>query len=299
MKALAHPPTGIAVDRRGNIYIVDVVSNAVFKITRNGRVQVLAGEVEAGYSDGIKGRARFNHPHGLTRDARGNLYVGDYDNNRVRKIAPDGRVTTLAGSGEMGFAGGRGTSAKLERPAALAADAQGNIYVAHDRNGIISKISPRGEVSMVALIERVSSTSLDPRGIAVDPQGNIYLASGHRILKITPDGQQMRLAGSAERGFADGRGSQARFNMPWGIAVDNSGNVYVADLLNNRIRKVTPDGMVTTLPGIFDGPCGVTVDHAGNVYVLDRWERPCGPLKIRAHKIRPNGSLVTLIRCSP
>lgn len=290
-----HPPTGIAVDRRGNIYIVDVISNVVYKITRKGRVQILAGRMDAGYSDGRGTHARFNHPHGLARDAKGNLYIGDYDNNRLRKITPEGKVMTLAGNGQTGFAEGIGVAAKLERPAALAVDAFGNIYVTHDQNGLISKVSPRGEVSAIAHADRVPDISLDPRGIAVDAQGNIYVASGHRILKITPDGRRTTLAGGSESGFADGHGTEAKFAKPWGIAVDGLGNVYVADYLNDRVRRITPDGDVTTLPGIFVRPCGLTVDSSGNVYVLDRWDQPCGPLKIRVHKMRPDGTTTTFV----
>jgi sugar lactone lactonase YvrE len=272
--ALAHPPTGIAVDRHGNVYLVDVVSNAVFKIAPDGKAEIVAGSGEVGHADGLGKQAAFTYPHSLAVDADGNLYVGDYDGHRVRKITPGGKVTTLAGSGAGDFAEGVGAEAKLERPAALAVDAEGNVYVAHDRNDLISKITPDGKVSKVATVE-------SPRGVAVDAEGNLYVsAGGQRVLKIAADGKVTTLAS----GLANA----------WGVAVDNQGTVYVADL-SFGVRKITPDGLVTTLGGISSGPSGVAVDQAGNVYIVDNWEGPTTPPKVRVRKVSPRGSVITLI----
>lgn len=272
--AWAHPPTGIAVDREGNVYLVDVVSNTVFKITPESKVEVVAGNGEVGHVDGSGKQAKFTYPHGLALDASGNLYVGDYDGHRVRKITPDGEVTTLAGSGEEDFAEGVGTQAKLERPTALAVDAQGTVYVAHDRNHLISKITSDGKVSKVATIE-------SPRGIAVDGEGNLYVSTGdQRVLKIAVGGETTTLAS----GLAN----------VWGVAVDKQGTVYVADLAFG-VRKITADGVITLLGGTSSGASGVAVDQAGNVYVLDDWEGPPTPPKVRVHKVSPRGSVITLV----
>ncbi len=299
----AHPPTGIAVDRDGNVYIVDVLSHAVFKVAPDGRVRIIAGSGTAGYADGLAGQAKFDHPHSLALDVQGNLYVGDYDGHRVRKITAEGRVTTLAGSGEIGLAEGLGRSARIERPAALAVDGLGNVYVSHDRNDRISKIIPNGAVSAWAAVER-------PRGIATDLLGNLYVAAGdHTIRKISVDGRITILAGSQRRGFADGQGTAAEFDTPWGIAVDDKGNLYIADMYNHRVRKMTPDGTVTTLAGSgergfadgaalrakFDSPSGITVDRAGNVYVLEGWERPGRGPRVRLRKISPEGLVTTMV----
>jgi sugar lactone lactonase YvrE len=272
--ALAHPPTGIAVDREGNVYLVDVVSNIVFKITPESKVEIVAGSGEVGHADGASKQAKFTYPHSLTMDAKGNLYVGEYDGHRVRKITPDGNVTTLAGSGEERFAEGVGAEAKLERPAALAVDGEGNVYVAHDRAAVVSKITPDGKVSKVGSVD-------SPRGIAVDGAGNLYVSTGDQtILKITANGETTILAS----GLAN----------VWGVAVDKQGTVYVADLAFG-VRKITADGIITALGGITSGASGVAVDQAGNVYVLDDWEGPPTPPKVRVRKVSPRGSVITLV----
>ncbi len=299
----AHPPTGIVVGPDGSVYFVDVLSHQVFKISAKGHVSIVAGSGAIGAVDGVGQQARFDHPHSLALDARGNLYVGDYDGHRVRKITPDRKVITFAGSGEVGFAEGVGLHARLERPAGLAVDSRGNLYIIHDRNDLISRITPQGATTTVARVQR-------PHGIAIDKQGTIFVSTNdHRILKLSADGQITIFAGAGQRGFADGKGTEAKFATPWGVAVDRRGTVYVADMYNYRVRKIAPDGTVTTLAGSgekgfangvsarakFDGPCGVAVDGSGNVYVLDGWEIPIEGPKVRVRKIDPRGFVTTLV----
>ena len=222
-------------------------------------------------------------------------------------------VTTLAGSGYAGSSDGTGTGATFNSPFSAAVDASGNIYVADTQNDTIRKVTPAGVVTTLAGSAGVFGSSDGtgssanfgrPQGVCVDSAGNVYVADTYNqtIRKITPAGAVTTLAGTAgASGSADGTGSSARFNMPCGIAVDGSGNLYVSDLNNNTIRKITPAGVVTTLAGSgaygssdgsgssasFERPQGAAVDTAGNVYVADT-------VNFTIRKITPAGVVTTL-----
>ena len=252
------------------------------------QVTTLAGATK-GYADGTGAAAQFNDPWGIAVDTAGNVYVADSGNNRIRKVSFTGVVTTLAGS-TLGYADGSGATAQFSSPDGVAVDAAGNIYVADRNNNRIRKVSPTGVVTTLAglIFGYADGTGADSQfknleGVAVDAAGNCYVADygNNRIRKVSPTGVVTTLAG-ATVGYADGTGIAAQFSAPLGVAVDAAGNVYVADYGNNRIRKVSPKGEVTTLAGStagyadgtgaaaqFDGPTGVALDAAGNVYVAD------------------------------
>jgi sugar lactone lactonase YvrE len=275
-------PRGVAVDLQGNVYVADSTNNRIRKVTPAGVVTTLAGSGVAGSSNGIGADAQFKGPRGIAVDPAGNVYVGDYDNHRIRKVTPEGFVSTLAGSGIRGSVDGAGPVAQFSRPYGVALDVVGNLYVAEQDFRGIRKVTPEGIVTTLA---GTAGQFINPNGVAVDSSGNVYVADWgmHRIHKVTPAGVVTTLAGSGVKGFADGTGIAAQFNEPTAIAVDNLGTVYVADQINNRIRKVTPEGVVTTLAGSgskdfadgtaieskFNTPRGVTVDSSGNVYVGD------------------------------
>jgi sugar lactone lactonase YvrE len=261
-------------------------------------VITLAGQVgTSGDVDGPGAQARFHLPNTLAVDQTGNLYVADTGNNLIRKISPDGVVSTFAGSpGGHGSADGPGGSAQFWAPFGIAVDAAGNVYVADSANNSIRKITPDGVVRTLAgaaghpgRADGLGSNARfrNPWSVAVDTAGNVYVAdmSNDTIRKVTPDGQVSTVAGQAGMsGSADGFGPNARFNDPFGVAVDSAGNVYVADSGNDTIRKITPEGIVVTLAGKaehagnrdgsaetarFWNPQGLALDAQGNIYVAD------------------------------
>jgi sugar lactone lactonase YvrE len=283
----------VAVDTNGTVYVADTDNHMIRKISPTGVVTTLAGSTTPGSANGTGTAARFKYPDGVAVDLSGNVYVADWGNHMIRKIAPDGVVTTLAGSTAPGSTDGNGPSAQFNGPGGLAVDANGNLYVADIGNHMIRKIAPDGVVTTLAgsttrgaANGRGAAASFNsPNNLRLDADGNIYVADSfnHMIRKITPDGLVTTVAGSTTPGFADGTGAGARFFEPWGIGVDASGYLYVVESRNSVIRKITPDGVVTTLAGSqtrgsadgigaaaqFKDLYDVTTDLNGNLYVLD------------------------------
>ncbi len=280
-RALAY----VAADTQGNLYATDAVQHTVRKITAAGLVTTLAGQAEqAGSSDGPGASARFDSPQGIAVDSAGNVYVADQNNRTIRKIDASGVVSTLAGAvGQRDLVDGQGASARFSGPGGLALNAtSGHLYVSD--GGAIRKITAAGMVSTLAGSgygasdgQGAAASFRLPEGVAVDSAGNIYVADNlnYTIRKVTPAGLVSTLAGLAgENTSSDGQGSAAGLYEPMGIAVDASGNAYVADTGNALIRKIATDGTVSTLAGSainspFSKPQGVAVDAAGNVYVAD------------------------------
>ena len=286
-------PVAIAADKSGNIYVASTYENVIRKITPGGVVTTFAGSGIPGSNNGTGTAASFNYPLGLASDTAGNLYVSDSGNNLIRKITPQGEVTTLAGSGLSGGDNAVGTFASFENPTGIATDAAGNVYVADPNNDLIRKIDPSGIVTTFAgsgtrghIDGTGTAASFSyPNGLATDAAGNVYVAdfSNNCIRKITPTGVVTTLAGSGNLGSNNGIGASATFNYPNDVATDALGNVYVVDQYNNQIRKIDPTGMVTTLAGSgvkgsangnsasasFNFPNRLTADAAGNVYVAD------------------------------
>jgi serine/threonine-protein kinase len=268
------------------------VTGPVFNYISSIQVITFAGS-GVGFADGTGTAAKFSLPYRATTDAQGNVYVSDYSNSRIRKISPAGDVTTLAGSGIDGFADGPGTAAQFSYPTGIGVDAQGNVYVADYNNHRIRKITATGVVSTLAGSDTAGNVDgtgsnaqfTNPTGLAADSQGNVYVTDPGTvsIRKISPGGVVSTLAGNGKPGFVEGAGSSAEFNEPLDAAVDGQGNVYVADYLNFRIRKISSAGVVSTLAGngtsgYIDGVgtsaeikavYGLASDAAGNVYLAD------------------------------
>jgi sugar lactone lactonase YvrE len=262
-------PEGIAADSCGNVYVSEMMQSRIRKVTADGTVSLLAGSGVSGSANGIGAAATFNNPVGIATDASCAVYVADTGNNLIRKVTKEGVVTTVA------------AAATFSIPRAIAIDASGNLYVAKRRQPGIRKITPAGVVSTIP------AGLTDARGVAVDAAGNVFVSDsdGNTIRKIAPDGTVTTLAGSSTPGSADGDGSLASFNYPNGLTLDASGNIYVADASNNKVRKITPAGVVSTLAGSgaeghdngsldgssFTGMQGITIDPAGNLYVIERY----------------------------
>jgi hypothetical protein len=309
-------PWGLAADGVGNVYVADTGNDTIRKITPAGMVTTLAGMVGmTGSVDGMGTAARFNSPFSVASDSSGNVYVADGDNDSIRKITPDGMVSTLAGTaGITGSADGTGAAARFSGPQGVTTDSAGNVYVADNENHTIRRITPAGVVSTFAGTAPIrgstdgtgAAASFDgPQSATTDSAGNTYVADtgNSTIRKITPAGVVTTFAGMAGMtGSADGPGAAARFNSPTGVATDNAGNVYVADLGNGTIRKITPGGVATTLAGMagvtgssdgtgaaarFDGPKSVATDSASNVYVADQFNSII-------RKVTPSGVVTTL-----
>lgn len=286
-------PMGIAIDTANNVYVADSHNNLIRKITPGGIVTTLAGSGNAGSTDGKGNDASFFYPGGITVNNEGIVYVADTHNNLIRRISPDGEVTTIAGRRKDSLTNSTDTSVRFDNPAGISTDAHGCVYVADWANDVIRKLNPDGKVTIIAGsgtpgsedgIGTKASFYL-PGGIAVDSAGFIYVADTYNnmIRKISPEGKVTLLAGQKKKGHADGKGNLASFLHPQGIAVDKAGNVYVADMGNNRIRKITPDGNVSTLAGnglrgsvngrdtlaSFFRPYGVAIGKNGSIYVAD------------------------------
>ncbi|MGW8123546.1 Ig-like domain-containing protein [Roseivirga echinicomitans] len=253
-------PDDIVLDASGNMYVSDFGSNKIRKITTNGVVTTFAGSGVTGSANGNGVNASFNRPRGLTIDAAGNIYVADRDNNVIRKITPSGDVTTYAGSGAWGSTNGASSNARFNSPNGVAVDASGNLFVTDGNNNLIRKIDTNGNVSTFASVA-------NPFGIAIDAAGNLYVTERDNdfVRKIAPNGVVTTLAGTGTSGSTDGPGLSASFNYPSGITVDAAGNVYVADKSNHKIRKIAPDGEVTTVAFVADAT-GITVDASGVMY---------------------------------
>ncbi len=271
---------------------------------------VLAGGTK-GSEDGAGAAAQFKWPHGVAVDRAGNVFVGDRGNHVIRKISADGTVSTLAGSADKyGNADGVGAAARFRYPMGLALDAAGNVYVADSSNRAIRKVTPSGAVTTVADSDQLAARApgpgdppAEPLAVAIDKNGNVFvpMRNDYVIRKIAHDHAATTLAGLAgTAGTTDGPAKSVRLYLPRGVAVDEKGNLYVADA--GALRKVDPQGLVTTVAGAPDkagnsdgtGSAAqfvnlqdVAVDSTGNVYGVDSANK-------NVRKITPAGVVKTL-----
>jgi sugar lactone lactonase YvrE len=307
-------PSDVAVAADGRLLIVDRGNSSIRTLSADKLQVATLVHSGSGSKDSVGSDASFYHPEGLAADRHGNVYAADYYNHRIRKIAPDGTVETLAGTGMEGWRDGPGDQAQFKFPEGVAVDADDNVYVADKFNHRIRKITPDGVVSTVAgdgnrgpAVEAVGAAARfnEPVSLAFDPAGNLHVADSmnHVVRKIDADGRVTTVAGTPGVAGNPGASGPARFRVPTGIAFDTAGNLYVADSWNRAIRKVTPSGVVSTLAGGPDGEMGyvngvgadarfnapvqLVVDAGNNVYVTDY-----GNHVIR--KVRPSGWVETL-----
>jgi RHS repeat-associated protein len=262
-------------------------------------------------------------PNGVAIDREGALYIAEVNNQRIRKVSPDGIITTVAGNGQFGFSGDGGPAkdAKLAQPWGVDVGPDDTLYIADSSNNRIRKVSPDGTITTVAGSGQFIGFSGDggpakdallasPEGLAVGPDGTLYIADtrNNRIRKVSPDGIITTVAGNGQSGFSGdgGPAKDAKLGLPRGVDVGPDGTLYIADTSNDRIRKVSPDGTITTVAGKDDNgqpgfsgdggpakdallnlPTGVAVAPEGNVYIADRDNR-------RIRKVSPDGTITTV-----
>ncbi len=313
-------PSGVAVDGSGNLYIADRSNRRIRKVDVDGAITTVAGDGTKGYSGdgGAATAAQLSGPSGVAVDGSGNLYIADWSNQRIRKVDADGVITTVAGDGTYGFGGdgGAATAAQLSSPSGVAVDGSGNLYIADRSNRRIRKVDADGVITTVAGDgtygfggdggAATAARLRNPTGVAVDGSGNLYIADSfnHRIRKVDAATENISTAAGASSGGADGGPAiQARLTQPLGAAVDGSGNLYIADSFNQRIRKVDADGVITTVAGDgtygysgdggaaaaaqLDFPQGVAVDGSGNLYIADSFNQ-------RIRKVDADGAITTV-----
>ena len=300
-------PQDVALDGAGNLYIVDTGDHRIRKVNSAGVISTVAGSGAQGFSgDGAAATAaQLNQPRGVALDGTGNLYIADWANHRIRKVdVSSGNISTVAGTGTAGFSGdgGAATSAQLDNPYGVAVDGASNLYIA-DNNNRIRKVNSSGNISTVAGTGTAgfngdggaaTSAQLDnPYVVALDGAGNLYIADGgnHRIRKVNSAGVISTVAGSGAQGFGGdgGAATAALLNFPIDVAPDALGNLYIAEWVNNRIRKVDSDGNISTVAGReqLSNPQGVAPDGAGNLYIADTGNH-------RIHKVDSAGVISTV-----
>ena len=298
-------PLAVALDASGNLYIAEYSNNRVRKVSPSGIITTVAGNGTQGYSgdNGPAASAELYHPFGVALDASGNLYIADWGNDRIRMVSPSGIITTVAGNGTPGYSGDNGpaTGAELNYPTAVALDASGNIYIADVYNSLIRMVSPGGIITTVAGKGSqgysgdngpATGAELDyPSGLALDASGNLYIADevNNRIRMVSPSGIIITVAGNGTQGYSgdNGPATSAELNSPTAVALDAFGNLYITDNANNRIRMVSPSGIITTVAGNgtqgysgdngpatgaeLSGANGVALDASGNLYFADEY----------------------------
>lgn len=290
-------PTSIAIDSLGNFVVADAANHTIRRITSGGVVTTIAGQAGAGgYLDATGSAARFNGPSAVAVDSAGNVYVADTYNQVIRLISPSGVVTTLAGLANVsGSVDGIGTIARFAFPSGIAVDGNGTVFVADTGNNLIRRIAFGSNVTTLAGTAGQSGSTNGfgplarfsfPTGIALGAGGILYVAdaSNHMIRRVSATGDVTTLAGAGIAGSTDANQLLARFNQPYGVAVDSAGNVFVADTLNHTIRKIALNGDVTTVAGVAglagstDGvgsvarlnqPFSLVVDSNNNLFIAD------------------------------
>ena len=306
IEAQLNGPKAVAVDAAGNVFIGEAFSR-VREVMVDGTIRTVAGTGTPGFSGdgGPATSAQLGSVLGLAVDERGDLYIADSYNHRVRMIAPNGTITTVAGTGEAGpegFGGysgdgGPATLARLGIPNGLALDVQGDLYIADETNNRVREVSRDGVIhTVLGPSMGVPNQYLDPAGIVFDKAGNLYVADNGELLlwKVAANGTISKLAG---RGFPPGDSPnctpalQAAFGQALSIAVDERGNAYFADAASNKIREVSSDGTIRTIAGngsvgyfgsgepsgdggqatkaALGGPPSVALDSDGNLYIAD------------------------------
>ena len=295
-------PYGVALDASGNLYFADLGNNRVRKVNGTGTITTVAGAGSYGFSGdgGPATSAELAQPTGVAVDSSGDLYIADNSNNRVRKVDSSGTITTVVGGGISGLGdGGPATAAQLNQPVGVAVDGSGNLYIADAGNSRVRKVDGSGTITTVAGTggfgfsgdggPATAAQLNSPYGVALDGSGNLYIGDtgNQRVRRVNGSGTISTVAGTGTQGFSGdgGPATAAQLRDPVGVALDGSGNLYIADSANSRVRKVDGTGTISTVAGTGGfgfsgdgGPAtaaqlnstyGVALDSSGNLNIGD------------------------------
>ncbi len=330
IQAQLNTPMGLALDSAGNLYIADSGNNAVRKVSKSGSIATVAGNGSLGYSGdgGAATAAALDQPEGVTVDPSGLLYIADTFNNRVRVVSLGGTIQTAAGTGISSYSGdgGAAATAGLFLPTDVTTDGGGNLYIADYGNSRIRQVTQNkiqtvvGSSSTSVIFNEAPATTIrlnGPTGLAVDGSGDIFIAEGgigtgsglaigdYKIWKVNNAGVVSTAAGNGIESYSGdgGPATAAQLNTPSNMVFDTLGNLYIADSANNRVRKVSPSGVISTAAGngvagysgdggaatsaMLNTPEGLTSDADGNVYIADTKNN-------RIRKLLPDGTIITI-----
>ncbi|MGA2246022.1 MAG: immunoglobulin domain-containing protein, partial [Verrucomicrobiota bacterium] len=267
-------PAGVAVDAAGNLFVANISNNRVCEVATNGLITTVAGDGSPGgaIADGIITNASLSYPSGVAVDAAGNLFIADRGNNRIQKMSASGLITTVAGDGSPGYSGdgGLATQASLDAPAGVALDGSGNLFIADTGNNSIREVGANGLITTVAGDGSpgysgdggvATNATLDaPVGVAVDASGNLFIADtdNNTIREVDTNGVITTVAGDGSPGYSGdgGLANNASLDAPASVTLDGSGNLFIADTDNNRIREVVPGSPTFTLNSVSANDAG-------------------------------------------
>jgi sugar lactone lactonase YvrE len=303
--ALLNYPYGVAMDNSGNLIIADTGNFRVRKVDTNGVITTLAGHFHLSNGDGGQAtNANIGLPFGVAVDISGNLFILDQADSLIRKVDTNGVITTVAGTGRPGASGdgGPATNATFVTSYGFAVDSSGNLYIADAANSRVRKVDTKGVITTVAGVGQsgysgdggvATNAKLSmPQGMTVDSFGNLFIADtgNNRVRRLDTNGVITTVAGGPHASFAGdgGPATNASLSGPTGLALDSSGNLYIADYNNNRVRQIDPNGIITTVAGsaarhagigpgdggpgtnaVLLNPSGLAIDSHGNLYVVD------------------------------
>jgi trimeric autotransporter adhesin len=335
-EAQLNSPYGLALDWQGYLYIADLGNARVRKVGPDGIITTIAGggQLSPGGADEGSPAAMvaLSAPRNLALDTNGNLYISDFGGQRVYRMALDGSLTTVAGTGVAGASGDNGAAAlaRVNSPAGLAFDSQGALYIADSGNHLVRKVAhglissfaraatptgltfdglgtlyvadiSAGDIAVIPATGAPSSLAVAAVDVSFASGAGVYASAGNKAVLVNAKGVGTTVAGGGNMAYGDGGpATEARLNHPTGVAMDAAGNVYIADRDNNRIRRVGPDGTITTVAGMdaagnsgdgglaldakLSGPESVTVDRSGNLYIADTGNQ-------RVRKVTPDGKI--------